>query len=340
MTTGLFSEFQLKGLTLKHRIMMSPMCQYQAGEDGKVTDYHLAHYGTRAIGGVALVMLEATAVEARGRISTADLGIWSEEQVEGLKRIVDFCHTYGAKTAIQLAHAGVKAETPEPSVAPSAVSLFERYPAPTALTQEEMAGIVEAFRQAAVRAVQAGFDTVELHGAHGYLINQFLSSLTNKRDDEYGGSLENRLRFPLEVIRAVKSVLPEQMPLLMRVSASEYAEEGYSLDEMIEMVKQFKAAGVDMIDCSSGGTLPVAPPAIYPGYQVQFAEAIRNGAEIPTIAVGILGTPSLAEEVVRNGRADVVAIGRELLRNPHFAKTAAIELGAELELPGVYLQAF
>lgn len=340
MTTGLFSEFQLKGLTLKHRIMMSPMCQYQAGEDGKVTDYHLAHYGTRAIGGVALVMLEATAVEARGRISTADLGIWSEEQVEGLKRIVDFCHTYGAKTAIQLAHAGVKAETPEPSVAPSAVSLFERYPAPTALTQEEMAGIVEAFRQAAVRAVQAGFDTVELHGAHGYLINQFLSSLTNKRDDEYGGSLENRLRFPLEVIRAVKSVLPEQMPLLMRVSASEYAEEGYSLDEMIEMVKQFKAAGVDMIDCSSGGTLPVAPPAIYPGYQVQFAEAIRKGAEIPTIAVGILGTPSLAEEVVRNGRADVVAIGRELLRNPHFAKTAAIELGAELELPGVYLRAF
>ncbi|HEU4962540.1 MAG TPA: NADPH dehydrogenase NamA [Bacilli bacterium] len=340
MQPSLFSEFTLKGMTLKNRIMMSPMCQYQAAEDGKVNDWHFVHYGTRAIGGVGLVMLEATAVEARGRISTADLGIWSDDHLEGLKRVVEFGHAYGAKMAIQIGHAGLKAETPEPNVAPSAVTHFDRYPVPTPLAQEELSAIVEAFRQGAKRAVEAGFDAIELHGAHGYLINQFLSPLTNKREDEYGGSPDNRLRFPLEVIRAVKAVIPQEMPLLIRVSASEYSEDSYSLDEMVEMIKRMKEAGVDMVDCSSGGTLPVPPPATYPGYQVQFAEAIRKGADIPTIAVGILGTPSLAEEVVRNGRADVVAIGRELLRDPHFSKTAALELKADLELPGSYKRAW
>lgn len=337
---GLFDSYELKGLTLKNRIMMSPMCQYQAENDGKVTDYHFVHYGARAIGGVGLIMIEAAAVEARGRISTNDVGIWSDEHIEGLKRIVDFAHGYGAKMAIQIAHAGTKAETDEPNVAPSPLTHFDRYNVPVELSKDEIAGIVEKFRQAAERALQAGFDTIELHGAHGYLINQFLSPLTNKRTDEYGGSLENRLRFPLEVIRAVKSVLPTDMPLLMRVSASEYSTESYDLAEMVEMVKAFKEAGVDMVDCSSGGALPIAPPEIYPGYQLQFAEVIRRDSEIPTIAVGMMENPALAEEALRNGRCDIVAIARELLRDPHYAKTAAIELKAELELPGVYKRAW
>ncbi|ARU62285.1 NADPH dehydrogenase NamA [Tumebacillus avium] len=337
---GLFDSFTLKGMELKNRIMMSPMCQYQANEDGTVTDWHLVHYVSRAIGGVGLVMVEASGVEARGRISTGDVGIYSDDHIAGLARIVELCKSYGAKTAIQIAHAGTKAETPEPNVAPSAFTHFDRYNTPQELTTGEIQEIVTAFADAAVRAVKAGFDTIEIHGAHGYLINQFLSPLTNKRTDEYGGALENRLRFPLQVIRGVKAVIPDDMPLLMRVSASEYSEEGYSLDEMVEMAKQFKEAGVDMIDVSSGGSLPTAPPAIYPGYQLQFAEAIKHGAEIPTIAVGLLHNPALMEEALQNGRADVVAVGRELLRNPHFAKTAALELGAELELPNVYKYAY
>jgi NADPH2 dehydrogenase len=337
---GLFDSYQLKGLTLKNRIMMSPMCQYVANTDGTVTDWHHVHYGARAIGGVGLIVLEASAVEARGRISKNDIGIWSDDHIAGLKRIVDFGHQYGAKMGIQLAHAGVKAETDEPNVAPSALTHFPRYQVPQELSAAEIQAIVEKFKASAARAVQAGFDTIELHGAHGYLIEEFLSPLTNKRTDQYGGSFENRIRFALDVIRAVKSVIPDEMPLLMRVSASEYSEESYSLDEMVEMVKAFQAAGVDMIDCSSGGALPVAPPAIYPGYQVPFSEAIKHGAGIPTIAVGLLDHPALAEDVVRNGRADLVAIARGLLRNPHWAKVAALELKAELELPASYARAY
>ncbi|PWK11622.1 NADPH dehydrogenase NamA [Tumebacillus permanentifrigoris] len=337
---GLLDSYTIKGLTLKNRIMMSPMCQYVANTDGTVSDWHFVHYGARAIGGVGLIMLEASAVEARGRISMHDIGIWSDDHIAGLRRIVDFGHQYGASMGIQIAHAGVKAETDEPNVAPSALTHFPRYTVPQELSVAEIGEIVEKFKAAAVRAVQAGFDTVELHGAHGYLLNEFLSPLTNKRTDEYGGTLENRLRFPLQVISAVKSVLPVEMPLLMRVSASEYSEESYSLDEMVSMVTAFKEAGVDMVDCSSGGALPVAPPAIYPGYQVQFAEAIKRGADIPTIAVGLLDNPALAEEVVRNGRADLVAIARGLLRDPHWAKVAALALKAELELPSSYARAY
>lgn len=337
---GLFDSYTLKGLTLKNRIMMSPMCNYQASGDGTVTEYHVVHYGARAIGGVGLIMVEASAVEARGRISTRDVGIWSDDHIEGLKRIVDFAHQYGAKTAIQIAHAGTKAETDEPNVAPSPLTNFEQYKVPTELTTDEIADIVTKFAEAADRAVRIGFDTVEIHGAHGYLINQFMSPLTNKRTDEYGGSFENRLRFPIEVIRAVKKALPADMPLLMRVSASEYSTDSYDLQEMVEMIKRFKAEGVDMVDCSSGGALPVAPPEIFPGYQLKFAEVIRRDAEIPTIAVGMMENPALAEEALRNGRCDIVAIARELLRDPHYAKTAALELKAELELPGVYKRAW
>ncbi|MBL0388008.1 NADPH dehydrogenase NamA [Tumebacillus sp. ITR2] len=337
---GLFDPYTIKGLSLKNRIMMSPMCQYQANTDGTVTDWHFVHYGARAIGGIGLIMLEASAVEARGRISRHDIGIWSHEHEAGLKRIVDFGHQYGSKMAIQLAHAGVKAETDEPNVAPTALSHFERYAVPQELTVGEITQIVGAFATAAERAVRIGFDTVELHGAHGYLINQFLSPLTNKRTDEYGGSFEKRLRFALDVIQAVKGVLPAEMPLLLRVSATEYSNEGIDIHEMVKMVAAFKQAGVDMVDCSSGGTLPVAPPAIYPGYQVQFADAIKQGADIPTIAVGLLDTPALAEEVVRNNRADLVAVGRGLLRNAHWAKVAAQELKVTFELPNSYARAY
>jgi len=320
--------------------MLSPMCQYQAESDGSVTDWHLIHYASRAVGGVGLVMVEASAVEARGRITTKDVGLYSDAHIPGLKRIVELCRAYGAKTAIQIAHAGMKAETEEPAVAPSAYTTFpDRYKTPIELSRDEVREMAGKFAAAAKRAVEAGFDTVEIHGAHGYLINEFLSPLTNKRTDEYGGSFENRLRFPLDVIRAVKEVLPEGMPLLMRVSATEYAEDGYDEQEMVEMVKCFKEAGVDMVDCSSGGSLPIAPK-MFPGYQLHLSETLRKGAELPTIAVGMLDAPALAEQAVQLGRADLVAIGRGLLRDPYWAKRAAVELKAEMELPGVYKMAF
>ncbi|WP_018132734.1 NADPH dehydrogenase NamA [Effusibacillus pohliae] len=333
---SLFDPFELKGLQLKNRIMMSPMCQYQANEDGTVAEWHYVHYGSRAVGGVGLVMVEASGVENRGRITTRDVGIFSDTHIPGLRRIVDFCHTYGAKIGIQLAHAGRKSEVAEePNVGPSAIAFSEKYRVPQELTVEEIQQIVEAFGQAARRAVQAGFDTVEIHGAHGYLIHEFLSPISNRRTDSYGGSQTNRLRFPLEVIARVKKELPPGMPLLMRVSATEYAADGYDVSDMVEMVKQFKEAGVDMIDVSSGGNLPVAPVQ-YPGYQLAFAEQIRKQAEIGVITVGRMESPQLAEETIRNGRADIVAVARGLLRDPHWAKTAAVALGVEMEMPGVY----
>lgn len=333
---SLFDPFELKGLQVRNRIVMSPMCQYQANGDGSVADWHYVHYGSRAVGGVGLVMVEASGVESRGRITSRDIGIFSDDHIPGLKRIVDFCHTYGAKAAIQLAHAGRKSEVAEePNVAPSPIPFSEKYRVPKELTAEEIQQIVEAFGQAARRAVEAGFDAVEIHGAHGYLINEFLSPITNKRTDEYGGSPANRLRFALEVIRRVKRELPPGMPLLMRVSAYEYSPEGYTVDDMVGMVRQFKEAGVDMMDVSSGGNVPVAPEP-YPGYQLAFAERIRKEAEIPVIAVGRMESPQLAEQAVQSGRTDLVAVGRGLLRDPHWAKTAALALGAEMELPGVY----
>lgn len=333
---SLFEGFEIKGLQVKNRIMMSPMCQYQANEDGTIAEWHYIHYGARAVGGVGLIMVEASGVESRGRITNRDVGIYSDDHIPGLKRIVGFCHTYGAKVAIQLAHAGRKSEVAdEPNVAPSAIAFSEKYRTPQELTASEIEKIVEAFGQAARRAVEAGFDTVEIHGAHGYLIHEFLSPLSNKRTDEYGGSQANRMRFPLEVIRRVKREIPDHMPLFMRVSASEYAAEGYSPEDMTDMVKQFKEEGVDMVDVSSGGNLPV-PPTHYPGYQVGFAEQIRNTIDMPVIAVGRLESAQLAEEVVRNQRADLVAVGRGLLRDPHWVKSAAVSLGVDLEMPGVY----
>ena len=335
---GLFDPYTLKGMTLKNRVMMSPMCQYQ-GQDGSPSDWHLVHLGARAVGGVGLILFESTQVEARGRKSLEDLGLWSDEQIPAFQRVIDFCHQYGAKIGIQLAHAGGKAGVPGQHVAPSALPRTGEAEPLHELTVEEIGQMVERFKEAAVRAVKAGVDTVEIHGAHGYLVNQFLSPLTNHRTDEYGGSLENRTRFALDVIRAVKSVLPADMPLFMRVSAVEYSDEGYDLNEMVEMCKLFKEAGVDIIDVSTGGNVPNAP-TVYPGYQLQYADVIRKGADVPTIAVGLMDSPALAEEALRNGRCDIVAIGRGLMRNAHWAKDAATALGVEMEMPNTYKRAY
>jgi NADPH2 dehydrogenase len=336
----LFESFQLKDLALKNRVVMSPMCQYSADKDGHINDWHIINYGSRAIGGTGLIVMEASGVEARGRISNADVGLYDDTHIEGIERIVQFCHKYNAKVGIQLAHAGRKAEMPDvTSVAPSAIAFSDRYKQPIAATKEDIAQIVIAFAQAAKRALAAGMDMLEIHAAHGYLIHQFLSPYSNHRTDEYGGSFENRVRLAVEIIRKVKSVMPDGMPLFMRVSAVEYTDEGYSFEEMIEMCDVFKREGVDVIDVSSGGNVPTAP-AVYPGYQVKYAEGIRKALQIPVMAVGMLDQPKLAEAVLQDERADLIAIARGMLRNPNWTKQAAIELGVDLELPGVYRRAF
>jgi NADPH2 dehydrogenase len=336
----LFSPFRLKNLELKNRVVMSPMCQYAAEADGCANNWHLVHYGSRAVGGAGMICVEASAVEARGRISERDLGLYDDRHVEGLERIVQFSHANGAKVGIQLAHAGRKADLQgERIVAPSAIRFSDHYQQPAALTLDEIGEVVRAFGRAAQRAVAAGMDMLEIHAAHGYLIHQFLSPYSNHRTDPYGGSFENRVRFAVDVIREVRRNMPEGMPLFIRVSAVEYVENGYSFEEMIEMCRVFQREGVDLIDVSSGGNVPVAPH-VYPGYQVKYAEGIRNALRIPVMAVGLLEEPKLAESVLQDERADLIAIGRGMLRNPLWTKHAAMELGADLELPGVYRRAF
>ena len=341
---ALFEPLTIRGVTVKNRIMMSPMCQYSAGPDARANDWHLVHLGARAVGGVGLVMVEATAVESRGRISESDLGLYDDGHVEPLARIVRFCHQQGAAIGIQIAHAGRKAWTPakghgpEQPVAPSPIPFDEGYAVPRELSRGEVGQVVEAFRRAAERALAAGFDVLEVHGAHGYLIHEFLSPLTNRRQDEYGGVLANRARFLRQVVRAVRSVWPEDRPLFLRVSSADYAPGGLEVGDLVEVARMAKEDGVDLVDCSSGGAVPVAPPA-YPGYQVPFAERIRREAGVLTAAVGLISTPELAEEIVRNGRADLVALGRELLRHPYWPLDAARALGVDLEWPVQYRRA-
>lgn len=336
--TGLFDRYQLKGLELKNRVMMSPMCMYSVEkEDGVPNEWHYVHYTSRAIAGTGLIMLEAASVEPNGRISYQDLGIWDDGQISAYQRLVEASHTYGAKVGIQLAHAGRKAGLERDDVVgPTDERFSERLPQPRALTTDEVQGLVESFARAANRAVQAGFDTMELHGAHGYLLHQFMSPKLNRRDDRYG----DPLAFPLEVIQAVKSVIPTDMPLLFRVSAVEYGEGGYGIDTIVEYCRALKKAGVDMIDVSSGGDAPVGPAQVYPGYQVPYAARIRQGADIPVIAVGMLENPGLAQHVVQTGAADVIAIARGMLRDPHWTNSAAVALGAELTVPKQYARAF
>ncbi|MFC4077050.1 NADH:flavin oxidoreductase/NADH oxidase [Salinithrix halophila] len=338
---GLFEPMTLRDLTIKNRIMMSPMCQYSVEtRDGRPGEWHYVHYISRAIGGTGLIMMEMTDIHPDGRITDRDLGLWSDEHIPSFRRIVNGCKEYGAAVGIQLAHAGRKAESDSLCpVAPSAVPFSEKFRVPHEMSRDEVEAMVELFVRGAERAVLAGVDTVEIHGAHGYLIHQFISRFSNKRTDEYG----EPNKFAAEVIRAVRRNIPAGMPLLMRLSAVEYADGGYDLEETIERALLFREMGVDAFDLSSGGETPSAPAPVRsssPGYQVPFAEAVRMAVDVPVIAVGRLDDPNVAEMVIRNEQADMVAIGRGMLRNPYWANEAALALGYDPILPRPYARAF
>jgi 2,4-dienoyl-CoA reductase-like NADH-dependent reductase (Old Yellow Enzyme family) len=350
----LFEPLALRDVELRNRVMVAPMCQYSATADGVATDWHQVHYGSFAVGGAALVVFEATAVEARGRISPGDLGLWSDAQVEGLARIARFVAGQGAVPAIQLAHAGRKASVAAPwegggflapnqggwtVVAPSAVPFGPAAPTPRALAAEELAGLVTAFRAAAARAREAGFRALELHAAHGYLLHQFLSPLSNRRDDRYGGAFENRIRLVLQTVEAIRREWPERLPLLVRLSATDWAANGWNVDESVELSRRLLRNGVDLVDCSSGGLVPDAAVPVAPGYQVPFAARIRREAGIPTAAVGLITDPAQAEGILRDGAADLIAFARELLRDPRFPQRAARALGVDLPWPPQYQRA-
>jgi len=333
MNAKLFSTYTIKGVTLKNRIVMAPMCMYSSQEDGHVKNWHVTHYTSRAVGGVGLIILEATAVDPQGRISVNDLGIWNDEQLPGLSKLVSMMKEQGAKTGIQLAHAGRKATVPGNIYAPSPIAFNETYKQPQEMTQADIEKTILSFQRAAARAKEAGFDVIELHAAHGYLLNEFLSPLSNKRNDEYGGSSENRYKIVKEVIAAVKQVW--EGPLFVRISAHDYQEGGMTAEQYIEISKWMKEDGVDLIDVSSGAVVPASIP-VYPGYQVPFSETIKSGASIATGAVGLITTGIQAEEILQNERADLIFIGRELLRDPYWPRNAAKELRYEIEAPTPY----
>ncbi len=329
----LFTPITLKSIEVKNRIVMAPMAQYSTGRDGISREWHLVHYATRAVGGAGLIIVEATAVEPRGRITDHDLGIWSDEHVPGLKRIVDSVHAHGSKIGIQIAHAGRKSLSKESNpVAPSPIAFDKDFRVPEELSRAEIEKIKGAFAQAASRAHRAGFDMIEVHAAHGYLINEFLSPVTNKRSDEYGGGPEGRVRFLREVLTEVRKKWLEEKPLSVRISAVDTAME---LDEMIEIISLLKDRCVDIWHVSSGGISPRKVTA-HPAYQVPYSEKIRKTLGVKTIAVGLITTPELAEEVIEKGSSDMVALGRELLRNPYWPLTAASKLGVDLDWPKQY----
>jgi NADPH2 dehydrogenase len=334
MERKLFSPFTLKDVTFKNRIVMSPMCMYSSLEsDGKVQNWHRTHYTSRAVGGVGLIILEATAVTPQGRISEHDLGIWDDYHVQGLQELVSLMKEQGAKTGIQLAHAGRKATVEGEIIAPSSIAFNEKSKVPVEMSIEEIASNIQSFKEGATRAKQAGFDVIEIHGAHGYLINEFLSPLSNTRKDDYGGNSVNRYRFLKEIISAVKEVWDG--PLFVRISANDYHEKGMAPEDYIEIAKWMKEDGVDLIDVSSGAVIP-APIHAYPGYQVPFSETVKQGANIPTGAVGLITTGIQAEEILQNNRADMIFIARELLRDPYWPRTVAKELDVDIQAPTPY----
>ncbi|MDQ6662614.1 MAG: NADH:flavin oxidoreductase/NADH oxidase [Chloroflexota bacterium] len=333
--------------------MVSPMCEYSS-IDGFATDWHLVHLGSRAVGGASLVMTEAAAVEARGRISPQDLGIYKDEHIEMLARITAFIREQGAVPAIQLAHAGRKASTYRPwsghgevavtdgrwqTIAPSAERFSSTYPLPTELTKAEIKRVTESFQAATQRALKAGFQVIELHAAHGYLFHEFLSPLSNHRTDEYGGTLENRMRFLIKAVDAVRTVLPEELPLFVRVPASDWTEGGLTIEDTVEVARHLKQHGVDLIDTSSGGNVTNAKIPLVPGYQVPFAAQVRREAQIATGAVGLITEPDQANEIVSSGEADVIFLARELLRDPYWPLRAARELNYDVEWPVQYTRA-
>jgi 2,4-dienoyl-CoA reductase-like NADH-dependent reductase (Old Yellow Enzyme family) len=345
----LFEPFTLRGVTLRNRIGVSPMCQYSC-RDGMLTDWHLVHLGSRAIGGAGLVMVEATAVEAIGRISPGDSGLWNDDQIEPLRRVATFLKEHGAVPAIQLAHAGRKASAALPwkggaslsnaeggweTIGPSALAFGDNLTKiPREMTLADIERVRGAFKAAARRAVEAGFEWLEFHAAHGYLANSFLSPLSNKRTDQYGGSFENRVRFLVEAVNETRAVWPERYPLSVRISAVDWEEEGWKLEDSIQLAKTLKDLGVDLIDCSSGGVIPNPKKIpIGPGYQVPFAEAIKAKAAIATAAVGMITEPKQADEIIRNGQADIVLLARQMLRDPYWPVHAARALGQKEACP-------
>ncbi|HEX5567921.1 MAG TPA: NADH:flavin oxidoreductase/NADH oxidase [Streptomyces sp.] len=358
--SALFEPCTLRSLTVPNRVWMAPMCQYSARTSGPRTgvagDWHLAHYAARATGGTGLILLEATAVAPEGRISPADLGIWNERQVAALRRITGFLKERGTVPGIQLAHAGRKASTDLPwrggrpldadhggwqPLAPSAVPFDEGHPVPRELTEDQIQDVVRQFADAARRALEAGFEVVEIHGAHGYLIGEFLSPHSNRRTDAYGGGFENRTRFALQVVDAVRGVWPDELPLFFRISATDWLDEGgWTADDTVRFAGVLRERGVDLLDVSSGGNAPRVRIPTGPGYQVPFATRVRQETGLPVAAVGLITEPEQAEKIVTNGEADAVLLGRELLRDPHWAYRAARALGVEsARLPEQYLRA-
>ena len=346
----LFSPLTLRGVTFKNRIFVSPMCQYSS-VDGMPTDWHLVHLGSRAAGGAALVMVEATAVCPEGRISPADSGLWSPAHAEGFARIARFINSQGAVPGIQLAHAGRKASTAAPwdgglkvdpkdggwtPLAPSAILFDEGYAEPREMTRDDIAAAINHFSSAVRLALAAGFEVVELHFAHGYLAHEFLSPLSNHRKDDYGGSLGNRMRFPLEIAAAARKIWPDRLPMFARLSVTDWAEGGWDAPDSVELSRRLKSEGTDLIDCSSGGLVPHARIPVEPGYQVPFAEKIRKEAGVATGAVGMITRPFQAEKIIAAEQADAVLMAREFLRDPYWPLHAAATLGDDVSWPKQY----
>ncbi|WP_247235677.1 NADPH dehydrogenase NamA [Telluribacter sp. SYSU D00476] len=354
MSGTLFSPLTIRSIEFKNRIGVSPMCMYSS-TDGFATDWHLVHLGSRAVGGAGLVLTEATAVSPEGRITPGDLGIWKDEHIEVLRRITTFIHAQGSVAGIQLAHAGRKASHQRPweggqalppdhpeawqTVAPSAVPFTELTPAPLALDEAGIRKIRQDFQDAAVRALRAGFKVVEIHAAHGYLLHEFLSPLSNHRNDQYGGSFENRIRLVQEVAEDIRKVWPEELPLFIRISASDWTEGGWTADDSVALIKELKPYGVDLVDCSSGGNVAKVRIPVGPNYQVPFAEQVKKEADIRTAAVGMITETAQAEEIIADGKADMVFLAREFLRDPYFPLHAAQEVGVDIKWPVQYERA-
>lgn len=334
----LFTPYPLRSVTARNRLWISPMCMYSVfAEDGIATDWHLAHYVSRAVGGAGLIIVEATAVEPHGRISARDLGLWDDAQIPALARIAHLMAGCGAVPAVQLGHAGRKATVPG-AIGPSPLPFSADYALPQAMAQGEIARVIVAFQQAARRALAAGFQAVELHAAHGYLLHQFLSPLSNRRDDQYGGDFDSRIRLTLAVTAAVRAVWPAELPLLVRISATDWAEGGWDQEQSVELARRLAGEGVDLLDVSSGGLTPAQQIRLGPGYQVPFAQRIRQETGLATAAVGLINQAQQANAIVRDGQADAVLIARQSLRDPYWPLRAARELGAELAAPAQYLR--
>ena len=354
---GLFEPFTLKSITLRNRIGMSPMCQYSY-INGYSNDWQLMHLGARAVGGAGLVIAEATAVDPAGRITPYDVGIWDDAHIEPLKRVTSIIKSQGAVAGIQIAHAGRKACVSRPwkeelgkpitkkdsrwwaTVAPSPIAFSPEHQTPHEMTLGDIRSVQKAFVNAARRSLEAGFQWLELHAAHGYLIHEFYSPFSNQRKDEYGGSFENRIRFLIETVDLIHTVWPDELPLTVRISGTDWMEEGWTIEDSVKLAKVLKKHGVDLIDCSSGGNMANLNLPFGPGYQVPISEAVRNGAKIPTATVGLISSPQHADAIVLNGRADIILLGREFLRDAYWPLHAARELGVPMEAPPQYSNAF